>query len=131
MGDRVPPRWHPVIGPEEGVKAAVFALHYLIPYSDWLPLDGRVGTLAVQCLVELKTGHAQKKGLVGGGEILSVTALKADKGVGSWHRLDPPFNVIGGNVITLDDGLLVVHSKEVLFMVALEFHHHAVVEHVH
>ena len=130
MGDRVPPRWQPVIGPEKGVTTAVLELNYLIPSSDWLPLDGRVQTSG-QCLVDLKTGKTHKKGLVRGSQILAVTALKADKGVRSGHGLDGPFNVLGGYVIPLDDGLLVVHSKKVLFLVASEFHHHGVVEHVH
>ena len=130
MGDRVPPRWQPVIRPEEGVKAAVLELDYVIPSSDWLPLDGRVQTSG-HCLVDLKTRKTHKKGLVGGGQILVVTALKADKGVGSGHELDGPFIVLVGCLIPLVDGLLVLPSNEVLFMVASEFHHHGVVEHVH
>ena len=130
MGDRVPPRWQLVIGPEKGVTTAVLELNYLIPSSDWLPLGGRVQTSG-QCLVDLKTGKTHKKGLVRGSQILAVTALKADKRVGPGYGLDGPFNVLGGYVFTLDDGLLVVHSKKVLFLVASEFHHHGVVEHVH
>ena len=130
MGDRVPPRWQLVIGPEKGVTTAVLELNYLIPSSDWLPLGGRVQTSG-QCLVDLKTGKTHKKGLVRGSQILAVTALKADKRVGPGYGLDGPFNVLGGYAIPLDDGLLVVHGKKVVFMVASEFHHLGVVEHVH
>lgn len=61
MGHRVPPRWQPSIGSEE-VTIAGLELD-VVPFSDGLPLDGRVETSG-QGLEDFPTRHAQQKGVV-------------------------------------------------------------------
>lgn len=75
MGHGVPPRWQAAIGPQE-VSVPGPELD-LVPFSDGLPLDGGVGPPG-QRLDDLATSHSEQEGLVGGGEVPVVAALKAD-----------------------------------------------------
>lgn len=128
MGDRVPPRRHSTVGPQE---VAVPGLELgLCPFSDGLPFDGGVRPPRLR-LGHFATGHAEQEGLVGGGEVLVVAALEADEVLGVRHKLDGPAGVLGGSVSILGDRLLVFLGHEVLVMVATEAHRLRVVKELH
>lgn len=75
VGHGVPPRWQPTISPK---KLTVPGLQLdMVPFFDGFPFDGRVQPLRTG-LKHFPTRHAEKEGLIGGGEVPVVTALEAD-----------------------------------------------------
>lgn len=104
MRHRVSPRWQSPIGPQ---KVAVPGLEpHLMPFPDRFPLDGRVEPRR-KSLEDFAASHAEKEGLVGGGEVLAEAALESDDVVGSGDVLDGPLGGLGGAVAVLDDGIFV------------------------
>jgi len=97
---------------------------------DGLPLDGGVKPLG-EGLEDLVARHAQQEGLVGGGEVFTVTALEAYYVVVFGHVFDHPPRALGGPVAALRDRLFVLLRQQVLVVVAAETHRLGAVEEVH
>lgn len=128
MGHRVSPRWQPTIGSE---KLAVPSLELdLSPFPDGFPLDRRVEPLG-DGLEHFTTRHAEKERVVGGGEVLVVTALETDDVGRVGDELDGPSDGFGGSVFALGYGFFVVFGNEELVVVASESDCFGVVEKIH
>lgn len=97
---------------------------------DGLPLDGGVKP-AGPGLEHLAAGHPQEKGLVGGGEVLSVAALQTNYGGSPRNGLDSPSGALAGSIAVLTDGFLVLLSQQVLVVVTLQTHRFGVVKELH
>jgi hypothetical protein len=128
MSNRVSPRWQSPIGSQE-VPISGLELH-LTPFSNGLPLDGRVKASG-KSLKDLATRHAQKKRLIRSSEVFTVAGLEADDEVRSRYKFDNPSGGLGGSVSVLDHGLLIIFGEKVLVVVAAETDGFCFVKEIH
>jgi len=76
-------------------------------------------------------GHAQEEAVVGGGEVLAVTALQANYVIVFSHVFYRPPRAFRGAFAVLRHRILVVLREEVLVVVAAEAHRLRAVKEVH
>lgn len=133
MSNRVSPGRKAAVGTEE-LAVTSPKLDLAVAISNGFPLDGGIKA-AGESLEDFAACHAEEKWLIGGREVLVVTALEADYVVVNvivvGEEFDGPAGVLGGSVAVLADGFFVFFSCQVLVVVTPEADCLGVLEEIH